>query len=69
MTAYARRSQALDAGQLTWEIRSVNQRFLDLGLRLPDEFRVLEPAVRGHLKDRLGRGKVEVSLKFQPDIA
>jgi len=69
MTAYARCSQALDAGQLTWEIRSVNQRFLDLGLRLPDEFRVLEPAVRGRLKDRLGRGKVEVSLKFQPDVA
>ncbi|WP_376693767.1 YicC/YloC family endoribonuclease [Wenzhouxiangella sp. EGI_FJ10409] len=67
MTAYARRSQALDAGQLTWEIRSVNQRFLDVSLRLPEDFRALEPGVRSRLKDRLGRGKVEVSLKFQPD--
>jgi len=69
MTAYARRWQALDVGQLTWELRSVNQRFLDLSLRLPEGFRALEPDVRSRLKDRLGRGKVEVSLKFQPDPA
>ncbi|MDZ7790763.1 MAG: YicC/YloC family endoribonuclease [Xanthomonadales bacterium] len=67
MTAYARRSQALDVGQLTWELRSVNQRFLDLSLRLPEDFRALEPGIRARLQDRLGRGKVEVSLKFQPD--
>jgi uncharacterized protein (TIGR00255 family) len=69
MTAYARRSSALDAGQVTWEIRSVNQRFLDVALRLPDDFRALEPGIRSRLKDRLGRGKVEVSLKFQADAA
>jgi uncharacterized protein (TIGR00255 family) len=67
MTAYARHSASLDAGQLTWELRSVNQRFLDVGLRLPEEFRALEPGVRTRLKARLGRGKVDVSLKFQPD--
>ncbi|WP_376695676.1 YicC/YloC family endoribonuclease [Wenzhouxiangella sp. EGI_FJ10305] len=69
MTAYARRSGSLEVGQVTWELRSVNQRFLDLSLRLPEDFRPLEPGVRGRLKDRLGRGKVEVSLKFQPDPA
>lgn len=69
MTAYARRSESLEQGQLTWELRSVNQRFLDLSLRLPEDFRALEPAVRGKLKERLGRGKVEVSLKFQADAA
>lgn len=67
MTAYARRSRALDVGQLTWEIRSVNQRFLEPSLRLPEAFRALEPGVRSRLKASLGRGKVEVSLKFQPD--
>ncbi len=69
MTAYARRSGHLEAGQLTWEIRSVNQRFLDPSLRLPEDFRTLEPGIRSRLKERLGRGKVEVSLKFQPDPA
>ncbi|RFF27309.1 MULTISPECIES: YicC/YloC family endoribonuclease [unclassified Wenzhouxiangella] len=69
MTAYARRSGSLEVGQVTWELRSVNQRFLDLSLRLPEDFRPLEPGVRGRLKERLGRGKVEVSLKFQPDPA
>jgi uncharacterized protein (TIGR00255 family) len=69
MTAYARRSGSLEVGQLTWEIRSVNQRFLDPSLRLPEDFRALEPEIRARLKARLGRGKVEVSLKFQPDPA
>jgi len=67
MTAYARRSQVLDIGHLTWELRSVNQRFLDFSLRLPEDFRTLEAGVRSRLKDRLGRGKVEVSLKVQAD--
>lgn len=69
MTAYARRSKALELGQLTWELRSVNQRYLDLSLRLPEDFRALEPDVRARLKERLGRGKVEVSLKYQPDAS
>jgi uncharacterized protein (TIGR00255 family) len=67
MTAYARRSGNLEVGQVTWELRSVNQRYLDLSLRLPEDFRALEPGVRSRLKERLARGKVEVSLKFQPD--
>ncbi|NDY94261.1 YicC/YloC family endoribonuclease [Wenzhouxiangella limi] len=67
MTAYAQRSLQTDRGQLTWELRSVNQRYLDLHLRLPEEFRVLEPQVRDALKQTLNRGKVEASLRFQPD--
>ncbi len=67
MTAYARRSENLPAGQLSWELRSVNQRYLDLTLRLPESLRSLEPAVRQACKERLARGKLEVVLKFQRD--
>jgi uncharacterized protein (TIGR00255 family) len=69
MTAYGRASDTLDAGQVTWELRSVNQRYLDVTLRLPEDFRALEPELRGRLKKRLARGKVEVALKFQADPA
>ena len=69
MTAYAQRATQTARGQLTWELRSVNQRFLDLSLRMPEEFRVLEPDVRQRFKEALSRGKVEASLRFQADAA
>lgn len=69
MTAYAMRSTQTPRGQLTWELRSVNQRYLDLSLRLPDEFRVLEPDIRQRFKQALARGKVEVGLRFRADPA
>ena len=67
MTAYAGRSTSTPAGQLAWEIRSVNHRYLDVSLRLPDDFRALEPGIRERCKARLARGKVEVGLRFVPD--
>ena len=44
------------------EVRSVNNRFLDLGFRLPDEFRSLEPALRDLITKRFRRGKIELRL-------
>jgi uncharacterized protein (TIGR00255 family) len=44
------------------ELRSVNGRFLDLALRLPDEYRALEPALRELLTARFKRGKIELRL-------
>ena len=67
MTAYAQRSRRTERGQLTWELRSVNQRYLDLNLRLPEEFRVLEPDIRAVFKAALNRGKVEAGLRFQSE--
>ncbi len=67
MTAYAARETATGSGQLTWELRSVNQRYLDISPRMPEEFRVLEPDVRQRLKGRLSRGKVEANLRFHAD--
>ena len=67
MTAYASRSEAGELGQLTWELRSVNQRYLDVSLRLPEEFRALEPQIRERVKQRFSRGKIEIGLRYVPD--
>ncbi|MCG8426441.1 MAG: hypothetical protein MI754_03685 [Chromatiales bacterium] len=66
MTAYSRKEGRDDQGELVWEIRSVNHRFLEPFIRLPEEFRVLDPMVRERLTKRLGRGKVDCSLRFTP---
>jgi len=66
MTAFARREHRGEWGQLTWELRSVNHRYLEVFARLPDSLRALEPQVREQAAKRLGRGKVEFNLRFQP---
>ncbi len=64
MTAFARESATGEAGEFTWELRSVNHRFLEPHLRLPDDLRSLEAAVRERLAVRLGRGKVDCNLRM-----
>jgi uncharacterized protein (TIGR00255 family) len=64
MTAFARTQQNLDEGELIWEVRSVNHRYLELHLKMPEEFRVSETRYREILQHRLKRGKVECYLKF-----
>jgi len=64
MTGFAGVEQTTAVGRLAWEIRSVNHRYLEIGLRLPDEFRALEPAIRDLLGQQLGRGKVDAALRF-----
>ncbi len=66
MTAFARSTSETEHGHFTWEIRSVNSRYLEAFFRLPDAFRDLEPLLREQLKTNLSRGKVECSLRFQP---
>ena len=65
MTAYARIEHKADWGSASWEIRSVNQRYLETYLRLPEQFRSLEPVLRDRLRKRLHRGKVEVNLRVE----
>jgi uncharacterized protein (TIGR00255 family) len=65
MTAFARKQEHGALGELTWEIRSVNHRFLEAVVRLPEELRGIEPMVREHVTTRLGRGKVECNLRFK----
>ncbi|GAB4347595.1 MAG: YicC family protein [Gammaproteobacteria bacterium] len=66
MTAFARQEFRADWGTLTWELRSVNHRYLEISPRLPDDFRVLEPEIRELVGARLSRGKIECNLRFQP---
>ncbi|HBX56184.1 YicC/YloC family endoribonuclease [Pseudomonas sp. UBA2684] len=67
MTAFARAEQAGANGTLSWELRSVNHRYLEPHLRLPEAFRDLEGAVREALRQGLSRGKVECTLRFAED--
>ncbi len=64
MTAYARATIEADWGQATWEIRSVNNRYLDTIFRLPEELRSLEPRLRSTVSKRIRRGKVECNLRI-----
>lgn len=69
MTAFARQQIEGDGGTLTWELRSVNHRYLEISLRLPENLRGLENAARERLRKRLRRGKVECQLRFHPGSA
>ncbi len=68
MTAFARCESNESWGSLVWELRSVNHRYLEPGLRLPDTFRFLEPTLREQLRKQLTRGKVDCTLQFQPSV-
>jgi len=60
MTAFARS----ESGHISWEIRSVNHRYLEVGLKVPDAFRSLEISLRNKLKARLNRGKIDCQLRI-----
>lgn len=66
MTAYARREIKGEWGSATWEMRSVNQRYLETYFRLPEQFRSLEPVVRERIRTRLTRGKSNVLYALNP---
>lgn len=65
MTAFARVQKQIDAGNLCWEIRSVNHRYLDVSFRLPEPLRFIETQLRTLLRDKVSRGKLECQLKYQ----
>ena len=65
MTAFARHEAQTELGTLSWEIRSVNHRYLEVGFRLEESFRPLEMTMRKRISDVLSRGKVEVALRYK----
>ena len=67
MTAFSRQQKEQEWGSLTWEIRSVNHRYLETSVRLPESLRALENGVREAVRKRLTRGKVECALRFQSE--
>jgi len=63
MTAFAR----VEAGNVSWEVRSVNHRFLDAAFKIPERYRSFEPELRSILRSKLGRGKVDCFLRVEQD--
>lgn len=66
MTAFAREQDPGAEGDLVWELRTVNHRFLEVYVRLPEELRGLEGTVRERISARLRRGKLDATLRYQP---
>lgn len=69
MTAFARVATDWEGGSIVWEVRSVNQRYLEMHFRMPDSQRGQESALRELLKSYVTRGKVECFLKVEMEEA
>jgi len=65
MTGFARQSAESAAGTLSWELRAVNHRYLEVQFRLPEDLRPKEQAFKQQVSAALGRGKVDCALHFQ----
>jgi uncharacterized protein (TIGR00255 family) len=65
MTGFARRELVADWGQLAWELRAVNHRYLEIGLRLPDDLRAAESQFRQAIGAAVKRGKIDAILFFR----
>ena len=65
MTGFARKAAECSTGTLTWELRSVNHRYLDVQFRLPEELRPSEAELRQQITAVLDRGKVDAQLNFR----
>jgi uncharacterized protein (TIGR00255 family) len=66
MTAFTRHEARNDTGTATWELRSINHRYLEINLRLPENFTALDFFLREQIKMRMQRGKCDVTLRYQP---
>jgi len=70
MTAYAGGERGTRWGTLGCELRSVNHRFLEVGVRLPEELRALEPQLRERVAARISRGKLDLVMRLRaPEAA
>ncbi|PWV61760.1 uncharacterized protein (TIGR00255 family) [Plasticicumulans acidivorans] len=64
MTAFARCERQTELGAIAWELRSVNHRYLEAAMRMPETLRSLEISARERIQARLNRGKVDATLRF-----
>jgi len=65
MTAFARVEESNETGSITWELRSVNHRYLEPSIKLPEDFKQLEPEIRKLLARYLTRGKVDLGMRYK----
>src|SRR5579872_5351772 len=66
MTGFAQAGLERDGSSVRINLRSVNHRFLDLHLRMPDGFEVFESRIRAAIRSRLRRGHVDVNIYYEP---
>ncbi len=66
MTAFSRQELTEEWGAVNLEMRTVNHRYLDINLRLAEEIRFFESPARAMIAERLSRGRVDLTLKYQP---
>ncbi|MCB1863844.1 MAG: YicC family protein [Chromatiales bacterium] len=69
MTGFGRAEGSGTWGTVTWEVRTVNHRYLEVSLRLPEALRELDTEVRARMRDALGRGKVDAQLRLDLTVA
>lgn len=69
MTAFAAGERAATGGSLSCELRAVNHRYLELSVRLPEELRTIETALRERVAAKISRGKVDLGIRFRPASA
>lgn len=65
MTGFASRQRTTDYGELVWEIRTVNHRYLETQFKLPEGFRAIEGQLRDLAGKQLNRGKLDAALQFR----
>jgi uncharacterized protein (TIGR00255 family) len=65
MTGFARQSAESQLGTLSWELRAVNHRYLEVQFRMPEELRPKEHAFKQQVSAALSRGKIDCGLHFQ----
>ena len=64
MTAFAVSSMVIPIGEINWEVKSLNSRYLDMHFRLPEALRQYEVDLRSLCQSHLGRGKIEISASI-----
>lgn len=68
MTGYATQNLQFNESNITLEIKSVNQRFLDISIKAPEEFKALEILFRNKISQEINRGKIELRLFFKDNL-
>src|SRR5579864_3256094 len=69
MTAFTRVQSQGDWGSLVCEMRSINHRYLEVGIHVPDVLRVIEMPMRELIRNHIKRGKIECVMRYQPTQA
>jgi uncharacterized protein (TIGR00255 family) len=65
MTAFARKQREGDWGSLVCEMRSINHRYLEISLHLPEMIRVFDMSIRERIREKIKRGKIECTIRYE----